>query len=101
MRSEWHATDADPETAARIKDEWSRILTALGDAAPEPDAERGVAITADNEIHFTTATAMFALAPSGVAVCYRPLPNGAEDVSYWQHGQKIRHRFNPPQNESN
>ncbi len=97
----WHPAEADDETAARIRDEWDEIANHLGDAAPEPDAERGVAINAQGRISYTFATAMFALACSGVAVAYRPLAGGAEEVSHWRDGEKLRHIVNPPPNESN
>ena len=99
--TKWLPIDADDETAQRIKDEWEQIATALGDAAPEPDAERCVAINVEGRIQFTTATAMYALASTGVAVAYRPLVGGAEDATFWRDGHKIRHHFNPPPNESN
>ena len=99
--SKWLPTNADAETAARIRDVYQEIAAALGDAAPDINAEVSVSITVDNEIRFTTSGAMFALAPSGVAVVYRPLPGGGEDVSVWKDGEKIRHTYNPPPNENN
>ncbi len=97
----WYPAEADPETAARIRAEWEQIRAALGDAAPDPDCERGVSITADDAIHFTTATAMFALANTGVAVAYRPHLGGAEEVSHWRDGAKVAHIVIPPPNENN
>ena len=99
--SEWLPTEADDETAARIRSEWEQIATALGDAAPEPDAERGVAINAEGRISFMFATALYALTSSGVAVAYRPLNGGAEECTHWRDGEKVNHIFNPPPNESN
>jgi len=97
----WHAAEADDEMAARIRNEYQCIAAHLGDNAPDPDEAVGVSITADNAIHYTTSTAMFALAPSGVAVAYRPLVGGAEECSHWRDGTKLRHIVIPPPNENN
>ena len=99
--TKWLPTDADDETAARIREEYQQIAAHLGANAPEPDEPVSVAITAVGEIHFSTRTAMFALAPSGVAVCYRPLAGGGEEACSWKDGEKIRHTYNPPPSESN
>jgi len=97
----WHEAQADAEDAARIREEYQEIANHLGDAAPDINAEVSVSITVDNEIHFMTSGAMFALAPSGVAVVYRPCADGAEDVTHWRDGEEIRHIFIPPANVSN
>ena len=98
--SEWHEAQADAATTARIRDEYQEIAAHLGDQAPDVDEPVTVSISADDLIRYTTATAVFAL-DAGIAVVYRPLPGGAEDCSFWRDGEKVRHRFNPPPNESN
>jgi len=101
MRSDWLPTEADAETAARIRSEYQEIAAHLGDAAPDPDEAVGVSIDAAGAIRFTTLTAMFALTPTGSAVAYRPLNGGAEEACFWRDGHKVNHIFNPPPNESN
>jgi len=98
--SRWHATNADDETAARIRSEYQEIANHLGDQAPDPEEQVTVSINAEGDIRYTTATAVFAL-DRGIAVVYRPLPGYAEDCTFHKDGEKIRHRFNPPPNENN
>jgi len=94
--SSWIPTDAADEMAARIRQEYHRLAAALGDNAPDPSEEVSIAIDAAGMISFTTAQGMFALAKTGVAVVYRPLPGGGEEACFWENGEKIRHTYNPP-----
>ena len=98
--SEWHEAQADAATTARIRDVYQEIAAHLGDNAPDVDERVTVSISAEGDIRYTTATAVFAL-DRGIAVVYRPLPGYAEDCTFHKDGEKIRHRFNPPPNENN
>ncbi len=96
----WHAANADAATTQRIKEEYQEIAAHLGDAAPSADEPVTVSINAEADVRFTTETAVYAL-DRGIAVVYYPLPGGAEDCTFWRDGEKVRHQFNPPPNESN
>jgi hypothetical protein len=97
----WQIRDADGPMRARIRHELTAIRAHMGGEAPPIDTEVSIQVNKSGSIQFFMGGAAYALAPSGVAVCYRPSADGLEVATYWRNGEKVRHIVNPPPAESN